>query len=196
MINLFVKLSLLSYKIYATYDNYDFEFIFHAHSYLYHWHDFARNPISTFGEACYRLLCCYIIRQRKYYKQRFELYPKKLFFLQIFIGNLRGWERQWCCPDRRYASQSKGSWEKKIDILNWKHCIVYLNQKKCIQLTWDPVTMTVLPRFSNIKESADAVYERVSVPWNILKQLLIAQMAKIYKWFAFNSIKILQMYTS
>ena len=50
---------------------YDFEFIFHAHSYLYHWHDFARNPISTFGDACYRLLCCYIIRQRQYYKQRF-----------------------------------------------------------------------------------------------------------------------------
>ena len=101
------------------------------HSFLCHWHGFARNPISTIGDACYRLLCCYIIRQRKYYKQRFEIYPKKLFFpLHIFIGNLRGWERQWCCPDRRFASQSKGSWEKKIDIFDFKHCIVYLNRKK------------------------------------------------------------------
>ena len=105
---------------------------------------------------------------------------KRQIFKGVIIANLRGWERQWCCPDRRSASQSKGSWEKKIDLFNWKQSIVYLNQKK-LHLTWDPVTMTVLPRFSNIKESADAVYERVSVPWNILKQLLIAQMTKIHK---------------
>ena len=36
-------------------------------------------------------------------------------------------------------------------------------------LTCEPVTTTGLPRFSNMKESAEAVYAIVSVPWRMTK---------------------------
>ena len=36
-------------------------------------------------------------------------------------------------------------------------------------ITWAPVTTTGFPRFSNMKESADAVKAIVSVPWRITK---------------------------
>jgi hypothetical protein len=36
-------------------------------------------------------------------------------------------------------------------------------------ITCDPVTMTVFPRFSNMNESAEAVYANVSVPWRMTK---------------------------